>query len=313
MSVFFAFLEVNEMLVTSVYQLVGQTPLLELPAPNESKIYAKLEMFNPGGSIKDRLGLALVRGALEAGVINRQTTIIEPTAGNTGIGLALAASKYQLRLILVVPAGFSQEKQVLMKALGAELVLSDPALGMQGALAKSRQLANQIANSYVFNQFENVANPKTYRLLAKEIKQDLGKLTPTAFVAGAGTGGTFAGTLQELRQVYPDIKGIVVQPAGSILGGGVAHQHKTEGIGVEIEPPFFKDLGIDGIATISDEAAFKQVRQAASKWGLLIGSSSGAALQASLELAAKLPARSKIVTIFPDSSERYLSKNIYNF
>lgn len=301
------------MLVDNVYDLVGQTPLLELPAPNESKIYAKLEMFNPGGSIKDRLGLALVKEALEAGVINQQTTIIEPTAGNTGIGLALAASKYQLRLILVVPAGFSQEKQALMKALGAELVISDPDLGMQGALAKSRQLASEIANSHVFNQFENFANPKAYRSLAREIKQDLKKLTPTAFVAGAGTGGTFAGTLQELRKFYPQIKGVVVQPEGSILGGRRAHQHRTEGIGVELIPPFFKDLRIDGIATISDEAAFRQVKQAASEWGLLIGSSAGAALQASLELAAKLPAHSKIVTIFPDSSERYLSKNIYNF
>jgi len=184
---------------------------------------------------------------------------------------------------------------------------------MKGAVAKSKDLAQQIPNSYVFNQFANPDNPAAYQGLADEISADLKDKDVTAFVAGAGTGGTFAGILTRLRQTYPNLRSVVVQPAGSILGGQTAHAHKTEGIGVESIPPFFDQLVIDDIATISDNEAFKQVQLAAQKLGLFIGSSSGAALAASLKLAEQLPPKANIVTVFPDSSERYLSKEIYQF
>lgn len=276
------------MLVHNVYEMIGHTPLLELPitVPHDSHIYAKLEMKNPGGSIKDRLGQFLIEDALAKGKINAKTTIIEPTAGNTGIGLALAAQQHHLPIILVVPARFSAEKQTLMKALGAKIVNTPTADGMMGALQKSRELAADLDNAYVPDQFDNPANPAAYRkTVVPEIITDLNGHDITAFVAGAGTGGTFAGTDAGLKDFYPEMKSVVVQPAGSILDHQPAHAHKTEGIGVEKIPPFFKNLAIDEVQTISDQDAFAQVRAAAKDLGLFIGSSSGAALQASLNIA----------------------------
>ncbi|MGO2299574.1 PLP-dependent cysteine synthase family protein [Paucilactobacillus nenjiangensis] len=302
------------MLVKNVYELIGHTPLLKLhvPTPNNSQIYAKLEMFNPGGSIKDRLGMSLVENGIKQGHINMGTTIIEPTAGNTGIGVALAAQKYKLPVKLVVPEKFSFEKQTLMAALGAEIINTPSSEGIKGAIAKAKELAADISNSFVPLQFENQNNPDVYeRTLAPEILADLDNLQIDAFVAGAGSGGTFAGTAKGLKSVYPDLITTVVEPEGSILNGGQPHSHKTEGIGVEFIPPFFKDVQPDKIKTISDDDAFKQVRDMARYYGLFIGSSSGSALSASLELAQELPEGSNIVTIFPDSSERYLSENIY--
>ena len=301
------------MLIQNVHQLIGHTPLIDLPiaVPNDSHIYAKLEMFNPGGSIKDRLGAYLIQDGYQRGVINDQTTIIEPTAGNTGIGLALATQPHHLRTILVVPEKFSAEKQTLMQALGAELVHTPSELGIKGAIAKAEALAATIANSYVPMQFKNPANPAAYyQTLAPELTADLTHPID-AFVAGAGSGGTFAGIAKYLQQQNSAIQTVVVEPAGSILNGGPAHAHRTEGIGVEFIPPFFKDLTIDQTLTISDADAFAQVRYLARDHGLFVGSSSGAALAASLKVAAKLPAHSTIVTVFPDSSERYLSQKIY--
>ncbi|MET7027503.1 cysteine synthase family protein [Ligilactobacillus salivarius] len=305
------------MIVKSVYELIGQTPLIELdiPVAKGSRILAKLESFNPGGSVKDRLGVSLIEAALKRGDIDKDTTIIEPTAGNTGIGLALATQKYHLKTILVVPEHFSAEKQTLMRALGAEIINTPRAEGMQGALRKSRELAKQITNSYISNQFENYDNPGAYtRGLGQEIINDLqaNNLKLDAFVAGAGTGGTFAGTAKILQAEYPEISSVVVQPEGSILDNQPEHSHRTEGIGVEIIPPFFKEVKIDEVQTISDDEAFNYVKQMALNQGLFIGSSSGAALAASMHMAEKLPANSTIVTIFPDSSERYLSENIYD-
>lgn len=302
------------MLVKNVYELIGHTPLLELPIkiPNHSKIYAKLEMYNPGGSIKDRLGQFLIEDAINKGKINNKTTIVEPTAGNTGIGLALAAQKYHLRTILVVPEKFSFEKQTLMRALGAEIINVPTELGMMGALKKSREIASKLDNAYVPNQFDNFSNPEAYRrTIVPEIMADLNGANIDAFVAGAGTGGTFAGVAQGLHEFFPDIKNVAVQPEGSILDGKPAHPHKTEGIGVEKIPPFFENIKISEVQTISDESAFAQVRFVAEKMGLFIGSSSGAALAASLNMAQKLPQNSRIVTIFPDASDRYLSEGIY--
>lgn len=304
------------MIYQSVYQLIGHTPLLQLDidVPNGSRILAKIETKNPGGSVKDRLGLELVEeGIRDKKIIPGKTTIIEPTAGNTGIGIALAAQKYHLPVTFVVPDKFSVEKQTIMRALGAKIVNTPAADGMKGASRKAEELAKKTPNSYVPMQFTNPANPLTYeRTLGPEIVADLAGEPLTAFVAGAGTGGTFAGTAHALLAAYPDLKTVVVEPDGSILNGGPAHPHRTEGIGVEMIPPFFKDLHISEVQTIPDDDAFRQVRRAASELGLLIGSSSGAALQASLNVAKELPANSTIVTIFPDGSDRYLSDGIYD-
>lgn len=301
------------MLINNIYKTIGNTPLLKLniQTPNHSHIYAKLEMFNPGGSIKDRLGVNLIEDGIIKGLITSGTTIIEPTAGNTGIGVALAAQRYQLPVKLVVPERFSQEKQVLMKALGAELINTPAEDGIVGAIKKARVLAEEIPNSYVPMQFENDANPEAYyRTMGPEILSDLPDGID-AFVAGSGSGGTFVGTTKALQEKNPQMKAITVEPEGSILNGGPEHTHRTEGIGVEFIPPFFKDITVDGVKTISDDDAFYYVGWLAKNEGLFAGSSSGAALAASLKVAAELPEDSTIVTVFPDSSERYLSKNIY--
>lgn len=303
------------MLVTDTYQLIGHTPLLkvEIAAPHDVNIYAKLEMFNPGGSIKDRLGMALIQRGIAEGKIDAHTTIIEPTAGNTGIGLAIAALKYHLAVKLVVPEKFSFEKQTLMRALGAEVINTPSDQGITGAIDYAKKLAAELPNAYLPLQFMNPANPDVYQqTLGPEILRDLAGRPLAAFVAGAGSGGTFAGTAKALQAAYPQLENYVVEPAGSILNGGPQHSHRTEGIGVEFVPPFFKDVRITGVQTIEDDAAFHYVRWAARHLALFIGSSSGAALAASLRIAATLPQGANLVTIFPDSSERYLSEHIYD-
>lgn len=303
------------MLIQSVSQLIGHTPMIDLQinVPHHSHIYAKLEMFNPGGSIKDRLGQYMIQDAIDHGKVTEgKTTIIEPTAGNTGIGVALAAQQHRLPTILVVPEKFSFEKQQLMKALGATLINTPSDQGIKGAIQKARELAAKTPNSFVPMQFENPANPAAYyHTLAPELVADV-PAQINAFVAGAGSGGTFAGIARYLKEQNSATRTVVVEPEGSILNGGPAHPHKTEGIGVEFIPPFFKDVQIDETLTISDNDAFDQVKQMAKTQGLFIGSSSGAALAASLKVANELPENSSIVTIFPDSSERYMSENIYN-
>ncbi|MDK8379999.1 PLP-dependent cysteine synthase family protein [Lacticaseibacillus rhamnosus] len=303
------------MLIQSVSQLIGHTPMIDLQinVPHHSHIYAKLEMFNPGGSIKDRLGQYMIQDAIDHGKVTEgKTTIIEPTAGNTGIGVALAAQQHRLPTILVVPEKFSFEKQQLMKALGATLINTPSDQGIKGAIQKARELAAKTPNSFVPMQFENPANPATYyHTLAPELVADV-PAQINAFVAGAGSGGTFAGIARYLKEQNSATRTVVVEPEGSILNGGPAYLHKTEGIGVEFIPPFFKDVQIDETLTISDNDAFDQVKQMAKTQGLFIGSSSGAALAASLKVANELPENSSIVTVFPDSSERYMSENIYN-
>lgn len=303
------------MLIQSVSQLIGHTPMIDLQinVPHHSHIYAKLEMFNPGGSIKDRLGQYMIQDAIDHGKVTEgKTTIIEPTAGNTGIGVALAAQQHRLPTFLVVPEKFSFEKQQLMKALGATLINTPSDQGIKGAIQKARELAAKTPNSFVPMQFENPANPATYyHTLAPELVADV-PAQINAFVAGAGSGGTFAGIARYLKEQNSATRTVVVEPEGSILNGGPAHPHKTEGIGVEFIPPFFKDVQIDETLTISDNDAFDQVKQMAKTQGLFIGSSSGAALAASLKVANELPENSSIVTVFPDSSERYMSENIYN-
>ncbi|GGJ66844.1 O-acetylserine dependent cystathionine beta-synthase [Anoxybacillus voinovskiensis] len=298
----------------NVHELIGNTPVVEIthfPLPEGVRLFAKLEYFNPGGSIKDRLGQELLRDALETGKLTEGGTIIEPTAGNTGIGLALAAIGKNIRVIFCVPEKFSIEKQQLMKALGATIIHTPTSEGMQGAIRKAKELAATIPNAYCPQQFENPANPRTYyKTLGPELWEQLdGQID--VFVAGAGSGGTFMGTAQFLKEKKPEIKTVIVEPEGSILNGGNPGPHKTEGIGMEFLPDYMDKRYFDAVHTVLDEDAFRFVKELAEKEGLLVGSSSGAAFHAALLEAKQATPGTNIVVIFPDSSERYLSKNIY--
>jgi O-acetylserine dependent cystathionine beta-synthase len=298
----------------NVHQLIGQTPILEIShfsLPRDIRIFAKLEFMNPGGSIKDRLGFELLNEAVEKGKLQPGGTVIEPTAGNTGIGLALAALNKGIKVILCVPEKFSMEKQELMKALGAKIVHTPTENGMKGAIQKAEELLKEIPGSYCPQQFANPSNPATYyKTLGPEIWEQLdGEID--IFVAGAGTGGTFMGTAKYLKEQKKSVKTVIVEPEGSILNGGKSGPHKTEGIGLEFLPPFMDPAYFDTIHTISDKRAFSCVKELAAKEGLLVGSSSGAAFEgAILEAKTALPG-TNIVVIFPDGSERYLSKKIY--
>lgn len=298
----------------NVHGLIGNTPIVEItkfPLSNGVRLFAKLEFFNPGGSIKDRLGVELLQEAFATGQLTEGGTIIEPTAGNTGIGLALAAINRNVNVILCVPEKFSVEKQELMKALGATIVNTPTEAGMKGAIEKAKELLNEIPNSYCPQQFANPANPETYyKTIGPEIWQQLeGQLD--IFVAGAGTGGTFMGTAKYLKEKKKSIKTVIVEPEGSILNGGESGPHKTEGIGMEFLPGYMDTSYFDSIHTVSDEDAFRRVQEIARTEGLLVGSSSGAALHAALLESEKAQPGSHILVIFPDSSERYLSKKIY--
>ncbi|MEK3807860.1 cysteine synthase family protein [Bacillus sp. FSL H8-0547] len=300
--------------VKGIEELIGRTPLMELtqfPLPNGVRLFAKLEFMNPGGSIKDRLGAELIDEALRTGKVKKGGTIIEPTAGNTGIGLALAAISRNVNVIVCVPEKFSMEKQDLMRALGAEVVNTPTAEGMKGAIKKAHELCEKIPGSYCPQQFGNPANPLTYyKTLGPELWEQLeGKID--VFLAGAGTGGTFMGTAQYLKEVNPGVKTVIVEPEGSILNGGESGPHKTEGIGMEFLPDYMDETYFDSIHTVMDTDAFKRVKELAMKEGLLVGSSAGAAMHAALLEAEKAAPGSHIVTIFADSSERYLSKKIY--
>ncbi|WP_341962207.1 cysteine synthase family protein [Planococcus maritimus] len=298
---------------TEIQQLIGRTPVLELThstIPNNCRIFAKLEFFNPGGSVKDRLGVALIADAEKRGELKPGGTIVEPTAGNTGIGLAIAAIGKGYHLKLVVPQKFSMEKQTLMRALGAEVINTPTADGIKGAIKKAEEIARQ-EGAFMPAQFSNAANPETYiQTLGPELWDQLDGAIDV-FVAGAGSGGTFMGTSQFLKAQNQAIKTVIVEPEGSILNGGESGPHKTEGIGMELLPPFMDTQYFDAIHTITDREAFDAVRQLAQNEGLLVGSSSGAAFVAALREAQSAKPGSHIVTVFADSSERYLSQDIY--
>ena len=298
---------------TEIQQLIGRTPVLELThstIPNGCRIFAKLEFFNPGGSVKDRLGVALIADAEKRGELKAGGTIIEPTAGNTGIGLAIAAIGKGYRLKLVVPQKFSMEKQTLMRALGAEVINTPTAEGIKGAIKKAEEIAQQ-EGAFMPAQFSNAANPDTYvQTLGPEFWEQMdGEID--IFVAGAGSGGTFMGTSRYLKARNQAIKTVIVEPEGSILNGGESGPHKTEGIGMELLPPFMDTQYFDAIHTITDKEAFAAVRELAENEGLLVGSSSGAAFVAALREAQSAKPGSHIATVFADSSERYLSQDIY--
>ena len=299
----------------NIHELIGNTPLVEITSfqlPAGVRLFAKLEYFNPGGSVKDRLGQYLLKRAFADGKLKEGGTIIEPTAGNTGIGLALAAIQFKVNAMFVVPEKFSLEKQTLMRALGAKVVNTPTEKGMAGAIAKAKELLGTIPDAFYPGQFQNAANPDTYyETLGPEIYEALdGHID--IFIAGAGSGGTFMGTSRYLKEKIPYVKTVIVEPEGSILNGGKSGPHRTEGIGMEFLPPFMEKSYFDQIYTIPDETAFARLSEVARKEGLLVGSSSGAALEAALREAEKANPGTNIVTIFPDSSERYISSNIYS-
>lgn len=299
--------------VTEIQQLIGNTPLLELThskIPNGCRIFAKLEYFNPGGSVKDRLGVSLIEDAEKRGVLKPGGTMIEPTAGNTGIGLAIAAIGKGYQVKFVVPEKFSQEKQGLMRALGAEVINTPTEKGIKGAIEKAKELV-EAEGAFSPSQFSNPANPETYvRTLGPEVWEALnGEID--VFIAGAGSGGTFMGTARYLKSKKQAIKTVIVEPEGSILNGGPSGPHLTEGIGMEFLPDYMDDRYFEAIHTITDKEAFMAVRELAKNEGLLVGSSSGAAYVAALREAEAAKPGSHIVTVFADSSERYMSQDIY--
>ncbi|MBU5272755.1 PLP-dependent cysteine synthase family protein [Staphylococcus caprae] len=292
------------------YDLIGQTPLVLLESFSDEnvKIYAKLEQFNPGGSVKDRLGKYLVEKAIEDGRLKEGGTIVEATAGNTGIGLAIAANRYKVKCVIYAPEGFSEEKISIMKALGADVRRTRKADGMIGAQKEAKTYAEKYDALYM-NQFGTEDNPGAYtHTLAKQLTDQLPRID--YFVAGVGSGGTFTGVAQHMK--HYDVKNYIVEPQGSILNGGPMHAHATEGIGAEKWPTFLEKDLVDGIFTITDKDAFNNVKLIANKEGLLVGSSSGAALQGALELKKRIN-EGVIVTIFPDGSDRYMSKQIFNY
>lgn len=303
---------------TSADQLIGRTPLLELTHIEreenlEARILGKLECFNPGGSVKDRIAKAMLEDAEAKGRLKAGTVIIEPTSGNTGIGLASVAAARGYRAILVMPATMSVERRQLMRAYGAELVLTEGAKGMKGAIAKAQELAEEIPNSFIPGQFENPANPAAHRhSTGPEIWTDTDGQVDI-FVAGVGTGGTITGVGEYLKSKNPAIKVVAVEPSSSpVLSGGSAGAHKIQGIGAGFVPPVLNPEVYDEIIRVSNEDAFDSARRVGQREGILVGISSGAAIWAAVQLAKRPENRGKtIVALLPDTGERYLSTQLF--
>lgn len=304
----------------SVAELIGNTPLVELvnyEANNnlDATIVGKVESFNPAGSVKDRIAKAMIDDALAAGKIDDDTVLIEPTSGNTGIGLAALAAARGMRLIITMPETMSIERRNLMKAYGAELVLTDGAQGMKGAIARADELAAEIPNSFIVGQFTNPANPAVHEATTgPEIWEAAGG-DVDIFVAGVGTGGTVSGTGAYLKRMNPDVRVVAVEPAASpVLSEGRAGAHKIQGIGAGFVPDTLNTEVYDEVITVADEDAFAVGRELAAKEGLLVGISSGAAVAAATELARRPENKGKtIVVILPDTGERYLTTAMFGF
>ncbi len=303
---------------TSADQLIGKTPLLELRNLEKeydlkAKLVAKLEYFNPAGSVKDRVAKAMIDDAEARGVLGPGSVIIEPTSGNTGIGLASVAAARGYRIIIVMPETMSVERRQLMKAYGAELVLTEGAKGMKGAIAKAEELAREIPGGFVAGQFVNPANPKAHlETTGPEIWEDTDGAVDI-FVAGVGTGGTVTGVGQYLKSKNPAVRVVAVEPAGSaVLSTGVAGSHKIQGIGAGFVPDVLDTSIYDEIIPVKDEDAFAVGRQIGRREGVLVGISSGAAVWAAIELAKRPENEGKtIVVLLPDTGDRYLSTPMY--
>lgn len=303
---------------TSADQLIGKTPLLELTHIEKkynlkAKIIAKLEYFNPAGSVKDRVAKAMLDDAEQKGILKKDSVIIEPTSGNTGIGLACVAATRGYRIIIVMPETMSVERRQLMKAYGAELVLSDGTKGMKGAIEKADELAKEIPNSFIPGQFVNEANPKAhFETTGPEIFEDTdGKVD--FFVAGVGTGGTVTGVGKYLKSKLPDIKIVAVEPKSSaVLSTGVAGPHKIQGIGAGFVPKVLDTSVYDEIIPVENDDAFAMGKEVGKNEGVLVGISSGAALWAAIEIAKRPENEGRnIVVLFPDTGDRYLSTPLF--
>lgn len=297
-----------------VKQMIGNTPILKInhmgvkPGVN---VYAKLELMNPAGSVKDRVGVYMIEDAVKRGVLKKGGTIVDATAGNTGIGIAIAALNMGFRVIFTVPEKFSVEKQKVMKALGSEIIHTPRADGMLGAENKAEEILKTIEGAVSLRQFRNPSNPLAhYETTGPEIYKQLdGDID--YFVAGAGSGGTFSGVVRYLKEQNPDIKGILADPYGSTIGGGEHFDYNIEGIGNDFIADTMDITLVDDVIKITDDEAFDTSRQLALKEGILAGSSSGAALAAALKLASRITA-GNIVTVFPDRGDRYLSKGLFD-
>src|SRR6202789_398868 len=299
---------------SDITKLVGQTPMLQLarlaPQP-AADIFAKLEFLNPGGSIKDRAALGMILDAEARGLLHSGSTIIEATAGNTGVGLALIGVNRGYIVKRFVPEGFEEEKCILLRGFGAEVIRTPEAEGMAGAIKRARAAGAEIAGSFTALQFQNQANPQFHHdTTAVEIWEQMeGRVD--GFVAGVGTGGTFSGVARFLKEQNPAVVSVAVETEGSILQGGAPGKHRVEGIGVHFVPETFHREVCDRVVAVTDDDAFAMVKRLAGEEGLVVGSSSGAAVFAAVALAKELGAGKRIAVIVPDSAERYLSKKIF--
>lgn len=297
----------------SMHELIGRTPLVKLAYsgfPENVKVYAKMELWNPSGSVKDRTGLYMVKDAETRGLLKPGGTIVEATAGNTGLGIAFAALNRGYRIIFVVPTKFSQEKQTLMRALGAEIVNTPREGGMLGAEEKANELKASIPGAISLEQFHNMANPLAhYETTGKEVWEDLGQEIGY-FVAGAGSGGTYSGIARYIKERKPGIKGVLADPVGSTMGGGEHGDYDIEGVGNDFIADTMDMSLVDCVIKVTDKEAFENARLLASQEGIFAGSSSGAALAAVRKLVDS-GARGTIVTVFPDRGDRYFSKGLY--
>jgi cysteine synthase A len=307
-------LRIAPRVASDITQLVGHTPMLQLarlaPQP-AAAVFAKLEFLNPGGSIKDRAALGMILDAEARGLLHPGSTIVEATAGNTGVGLALIGVNRGYTVKLFVPEGFAEEKCILMRGFGAEVVRTPVEEGMAGAIRRAREAGAEIPGSFTALQFENQANPQFHHdTTAVEMWEQMGPQVD-GFVAGVGTGGTFSGVARYFKEKNPAVINVAVETEGSILQGGPPGKHKVEGIGVHFIPETFHRDVCDRIVAVTDKDAFAMVKRLAAEEGLVAGSSSGAAVHAAVELARELGPGKRIAVIIPDSAERYLSKKIF--
>ena len=305
------------MYAQNVTELIGNTPLVKLNHASQASnalVLGKCEFLNPSHSVKDRIGFNMIKSALDKGLIDKNSVIIEPTSGNTGIGLATVCASLGLKLILTMPSSMSLERRKLLAALGAELVLTEPTLGMRGAVEKSLELSKETPNSFVPQQFANEANPAIhYATTAEEIWKDTdGKID--IFVAAVGTGGTITGTGKRLKELNPNIQIIAVEPDSSpVLSGGNPGPHKIQGIGAGFIPDVLNTEVYDSVLPVENETAFEYARKVAREEGILAGISSGAAIYAAIETAKRLGKGKNVLAIIPSNGERYLSTPLYQF
>jgi cysteine synthase A len=302
------------MLYNNALEMIGNTPILKLNniiKDNMADIYLKLEKYNPGGSVKDRAALGMIEKAEKMGLIKKGDTIVEPTSGNTGIALAMIGRLKGYRVIIVMPETMSVERRNMIRAYGAELVLTEGVKGMKGAIAKAQEIAENNKGFYIPQQFMNEANPiKHYDTTAEEIIKDISDLD--VFIAGVGTGGTISGVGRRIKEIKKDVKIVAVEPKNSpVISGGQPGPHKIQGIGAGFIPDIYDSKVVDEVLSVSDDEAFETARLIAREEGILIGISSGANVAVALKIAKKLGKGKKIVTIAPDGGEKYLSMGLY--